>query len=142
MHVSRTRRLATVVVSGFALTVSLGACSDTETQPEAEAAVCDSVVEVRDALAQVAALDATSTVADARAAKDALASAVDGLRTSAAGLESADTAAISSATDQISGAIDDIASSDTLGEAAATVQGSTGALDSALTEISDGVQCE
>ncbi|MGA7688444.1 MAG: hypothetical protein WCA29_04350, partial [Jiangellales bacterium] len=92
MTMSRSRRTAVTLLSSLALAASLAACSDTETQPDAEAAVCDSVAEVRSAAAGVAALDTTSSVDDAQAAIDSLTSAVEGLKTSAADLEAADSA--------------------------------------------------
>jgi uncharacterized phage infection (PIP) family protein YhgE len=142
MTTSRTARTAVTLISGIALAASLAACSsDTETQPDAEAAVCDSITQVRTAAADIAALDTTSTVDEAQAAADGLTTAVDGLKTNAADLESADTAAIEAAANEISGALDSVSGADTLGAAAAAVQGSTGTLDTALTEISDGVQC-
>lgn len=142
MSTSRITRTAVALVGSLALAASLAACSDTVSQEDAEAAVCDSITQVRSAAAEVAALNPTSTVDEAQSAIDGLTTAVEGLRSSAADLESADTAAIESAADEVRGAVDDVSGSDSLGEAATSVQGSTGSLETALTEISDGVQCE
>jgi hypothetical protein len=119
-----------------------GCAQEPSTQPEAESEVCQSVAAVRTAVADLAAIDATSTVAEAEAARDALDTAVADLKASAQDLQEADAQALDDGLAAISTAIGDVAGSDTLAGAAAEIQASTAELDAATQEISNGYQCE
>lgn len=96
---------------------------------------------MKTAAAGVKALDADSTVDEVQAAQDALDSAIADLRANAAERNEADVAALEAAGDEIEKAVADVSGSDTLGEASASIQTSTTALDAALTEIEKGLQC-
>ena len=136
-----TRRTIAALACSLALVGSLAACSNNDTQEEAESAVCTSLAEVKTAAAGVKALNAESTVNEVEAAQQALESAIAGLRENAEDLDEADLAALESAGDEIQQAAASVSGNDTLGEAATTIQSSTTELDAAVTEIQNGVQC-
>lgn len=136
-----SRRIAALLCS-LTLVGSLTACSNSDTQEEAESAVCTSLAEVKTAAAGVKSLDAESTVDEAQAAQDALKTAITGLRANAEDLNEADLAALEAARDEIEKAAADVSANDTLGEASASIQSSTTALDAAVTEIENGVQAK
>lgn len=136
-----TRRTIAALACSLALVGSLTACSNNDTQEEAESAVCTSLAEVKTAAAGVKALNADSTVDEVEAAQQALESAIAGLRENAEDLDEADLAALESAGDEIQQAAASVSGNDTLGEAANTIQSSTTELDAAVTEIQNGVQC-
>lgn len=136
-----TRRTIAALMCSLALAAPLTACSNTDTQEEAESAVCTSLAEVKTAAAGVKSLDATSTVDEVQAAQDALETAIAGLRANAADLNEADLAALEAAGDEIEKAVADVSGNDTLGEASASITSSTTALDAAVTEMENGVQC-
>lgn len=135
------RRSIITLACTLALAGSLAACSNSETQEEAESAVCTSLAQVKTAAAGVKALTATSTIDEVQSAQKALESAIEGLKANAADLNQADLVALESAGDDIQKAVADVSGSDTLGEAAASIKASTTALDAAVTEIDNGVQC-
>ena len=95
-----TRRTITALACSLALIGSLAACSS-DTQQEAESAVCTSLAQVKAAAADVKALNADSTIDEVQAAEKALDTAIAGLRANAADLEQADLAALESAGDEI-----------------------------------------
>jgi hypothetical protein len=139
----RTHRA--LLVGSLALLASgaLAACTqEPSTQPEAESEVCQSVAAVKTAVADLAAIDATSTVAEAETARDALDTAIADLKASAQDLKEADAQALDDGAAAISAAIGDVSGSDTLAGAAAEIKASTQDLDAAVQEISDGYQCE
>lgn len=136
-----TRRALAAFATSLILTGSLTACSS-QTQQEAESAVCTSLAQVKTAAAGVKALSATSTVNEVEAATKALNTAIADLKKNAADLEQADLAALEAAGDDIQKAVAGISGSDTLGEAATSVKTSTTALDAAVTEMDNGVQCK
>ena len=136
-----TRRTIAALACSLVLIGPLAACSSSDTQEEAESAVCASLAEVKTAAAGVKALNADSTIDEVQAADKALDSAITDLRANAADLEEADVAALESAGDEIQKAVAGVSGSDTLGEASASIQSSTTALDAAVTEIENGVQC-
>lgn len=136
-----TRRTTVTLACSLLFVGSLAACSNSDTQEDAESAVCTSVAEVKTAAAGVKSLNANSTIDEVQAAEKALESAITGLRANAADLQEADLAALESAGDEIQKAVAGVSGSDTLGEASASVQASTTALDAAVTEIENGVQC-
>lgn len=131
--------IAAVVLAGGSLL--LAGCSSTPSQSEAEQAVCDRLVEVRAAAQQVKDLSPSSTVEDAKAARESLDEALENLQSSAQDVQAADTAAVASAVGTINDAIDDVAGSDTLAGAAASVKVATAELDTAVNEMTDGLQC-
>jgi uncharacterized phage infection (PIP) family protein YhgE len=133
-------RTATAVACSLLLAGSLAACGS-ESQSEAESAVCTSIAAVKTAADGVRALSATSTVNDVEAATKALETAVADLRKNAADLNEADLKALEAARDEIRQAATSVSGNDTLGQAATTVKTSTGELDAAVTEIQNGVQC-
>lgn len=137
-----TRRTIAALVCSLALVGPLTGCSNSDTQEEAESAVCTSLAEVKTAAAGVKSLDADSTVDEVQAAQGALKTAITGLRANAEDLNEADVAALEAAGDEIEKAVADVSGSDTLGEASASIQSSTTALDAAVTEIENGVQCK
>ena len=85
-----TRRTIAALACSLALVGSLAACSNNDTQEEAESAVCTSLAEVKTAAAGVKALNADSTVDEVEAAQQALESAIAGLRENAEDLDEAD----------------------------------------------------
>lgn len=135
------RRTIVALACSIAMAGTLTACTSNETQEEAEAAVCTSLASVRTAVDGVKALSADSTFDEVDAARRSLASAIDDLKQNAADLNEADVAALEAARDDIADAVKDVSSGDTLSEAATSVTTSTTALDAALTEIDNGVQC-
>jgi hypothetical protein len=135
------RRTLAVLASSLILAGSLGACSS-QTQDQAESAVCASLAQVKTAAAGVKALSATSTVNEVESATKALSASITELKKSAADLNQADLTALEAAGNDIQKAVAGISGSDTLGEAASSVKTSTTALDAAMTEMSNGVQCK
>jgi hypothetical protein len=137
-----TRRTIAALVCSLALVGPQTGCSNADTQEEAESAVCTSLAEVKTAAAGVKSLDANSTVDEVKAAQEALGTAIAGLRANAAELNEADLAALEAAGDEIEKAVSDVSGSDTLGEASASIQSSSTALEAAVTEMENGVQCK
>ena len=134
------RRVLLAVACSVVLAGSLTACSS-DTQSDAESAVCTSIAGVKTAAAGVRALDATSTVNEVEDATKALDTAIEDLKKNAEDLNQADLVALEAAGDDIAKAAVSVSGSDTLGEAAASVKTSTTALDAAVTEMENGVQC-
>lgn len=135
------RRTLAAIACSLVLVGTLGACGS-ESQSEAEAAVCASIAQVKTAAAGVRSLTATSTVNEVEAATQSLSSALAELRKNAADLNEADLNALEAAGDEIVRAAAGVSGSDTLGEAAAAVKTSSTALDTAVTEMENGVQCK
>lgn len=137
------KRELIAIAGSLLLAGSLAACSNsTESQAEAESAVCTSLAQVKTAAADVKALNSTSTVSDAKSATAALEKALEEFKKSAQDVSEADKAALESATKQISQAVNGVTGGDTLSEAAGSVQGSSASLDAAVTQIQNGVQCK
>lgn len=134
------RRVLLAVACSVVLAGSLTACSS-DTQSDAESAVCTSIAGVKTAAAGVRALDATSTVNEVEDATKALDTAIEDLKKNAEDLNQADLVALEAAGDDIAKAAVSVSGSDTLGEAAASVKTSATALDAAVTEMENGVQC-
>ena len=130
-----------VIAGTLVLVGSLSACSS-DSQSDAEAAMCSSIAAVKTAAAQVEGLNATSTVSEAQEAEKALDTALAGLKESAKDVNQADLSALESAGDDIQKAVSGVSGSDSLGEAATTVKASTTELNTALAEIENGVQCK
>lgn len=135
------RRILVAVACSVVLAGSLTGCSS-DPQSDAESAVCTSIASVKTAAAGVRSLDATSTVNEVDAATKALDTAIQDLKKNAADLNQADLKALESAGDDIAKAAVGVSGSDTLGEAAASVKTSASALDAAVTEMENGVQCK
>ena len=136
-----TQRTIAAWACSLLLLGSLAACSNSETQEEAESAVCTSLAQVKTAAADVKQLNANSTIDEVQAAEKALDTAIAGLRANAADLEQADLAALETAGDEIQKTVSNVSGSATLGEASTAIQNSTTALDAAVTEIQNGLQC-
>lgn len=137
-----TRRNTAALACALALAGTLAACSsDTETQQEAESAVCVSLAAVKTAAADVRALSADSTISEAEAAQQALETAIADLRENAGRLNEADVKALEDARMAIQQAIADVSGSDTIGEAAASIESSRSTLDTTLAEMEDGLDC-
>ena len=130
-----------VIAGTLVLVGSLSACSS-DSQSDAETAMCNSIASVKEAANQVEALTATSTVSEAQEAEKALDTALAELKESAEDLNQADLSALESAGDDIQQAVVGVSGSDSLGEAATTVKASTTQLNTALAEIENGVQCK
>jgi hypothetical protein len=141
MTIRRTHRAAGLLVGGLALSMSLAACSEPETQEEAESAACDSLATVQAAADDVRALDASSTVEEAEGATEALAEALVQLRADAADVQAADADAIDAAVYEIRAAVADVEPEQTLEDRASAVADSTTAMDDSLAEITDGLGC-
>ncbi len=136
-----SRRAVAALASPLILVTALGACSSSETQGQAESAACTSLAQVKTAAAGVKSLSASSTVDQVKTATDALDDSIAGLKQNAADLNQADLTALETAGDEIHKAVAGVSGDATLGEAAASVKTSTTTLDSALAEMSNGLQC-
>lgn len=141
MTTRKTHRAAALLVGAMALTTSLAACTEAETQESAESAACAGLVALQAAADDVRALDSSSTVEEAEAAADELAAALEQLRADATDLQEADADALEAAADDIRQAIADIQPEQTLAESAADVADATPAMEEAVTEIRDGLSC-
>ena len=130
-----------VIAGTLVLVGSLSACSS-DSQSDAETAMCSSIASVKEAANQVEALTPTSTVSEAQEAEKALDSALADLKESAKDLNQADLSALEAAGDDIQQAVVGVSGNDSLGEAATTVKASTTQLNTALAEIEKGVQCK
>ena len=94
------RRILLAVACSVVLAGSLTACSS-DTQSDAESAVCTSIAGVKTAAAGVRALDATSTVNEVEDATKALDTAIEDLKKNAEDLNQADLVALEAAGDDI-----------------------------------------
>jgi hypothetical protein len=136
-------RILVVGTTALLLVGGVSACGDDEpeSQVAAEQDICDSLVDVKVAAEAVRALDGSSTVEEAEAAVAALDEAKASVLAEAGELSAADQAALSSSVAAVASAVQGISGSDTLGAAADSVQASTAAVNAAVTQAANGVQC-
>jgi hypothetical protein len=132
--------VAVVVVASFGAV----ACGDDDDsgQPAAEAQVCTSLQGFGAALENVEGVQLADPEANAQNITLAKVTATwSGVEQSARDLNEADANALDSALGDLESAVDDLPSGTTAAEAKTQLQPQLDAVDSALTEMRDGIQC-
>ena len=132
-----------LAMAGAAIVLLIAsACTEQESQPSAEAAVCTSVSELGTAIQDFRDLDpATASIDDVQAARDDIQAAWDQVKSEATDLSEADEAAVDDAWNGVSVSIDDFPSDEPIEDGLATVQDATGAVQTAFQEMADGLGC-
>lgn len=139
MRISAPRVAAAFAV---ALVVGTAACAQTQSQPTAEAALCDSLTTFGNSLRTFADLDpATSSMEDVRTARATIAASWDQVVADAGGVAEADRDAVESAWNDFSQAIDELPSDEPISDALATLEPARDNVQAAYQEMSDGVGC-
>ena len=139
MQKGRSRYLVTM---GATLVLAVTACTQEETQPSAETAVCTSVSELGTAIQDFRDIDpATASIEDVQAARDDIQGAWDQVKAEATDLSEADEAAIDDAWNGVAQSIDDFPTDEPIEDGLASVQEATGAVQTAHQEMADGLGC-
>jgi hypothetical protein len=140
MQHSRTRFFAATGL-GLVLLVAT-ACTEQESQPSAEAAVCASVSAFGTAVQDFRDLDpATASIDDVQAAREDIQAAWDQVKTEATDLTDADEAAVDEAWNGVAQSIDDFPSDEPIEDGLASVQDAAGGVQTAFQEMADGLGC-
>ena len=137
LHSKRTR-----VIAALALMLVAAACTTTPDQSTAEATLCGSLATFQTDVQAVADLSPDSaSVDDLNAATDAVSSSWDQVVTDAQAVSAADTAALTSAYNDLAQAIQDLPTDVAVTDALTTLQPSIDAVNSAYTEMANGLSC-
>jgi hypothetical protein len=140
MQHSRTRFFAATGL-GLVLLVAT-ACTEQESQPSAEAAVCASVSAFGTAVQDFRDLDpATASIDDVQAARGDIQAAWDQVKAEATDLTDADEAAVDEAWNGVAQSIDDFPSDEPIEDGLASVQDAAGGVQTAFQEMADGLGC-
>jgi hypothetical protein len=140
MQHSRTRFFAATGL-GLVLLVAT-ACTEQESQPSAEAAVCASVSAFGTAVQDFRDLDpATASIDDVQAAREDIQAAWDQVKAEATDLTDADEAAVDEAWNGVAQSIDDFPSDEPIEDGLASVQDAAGGVQTAFQEMADGLGC-
>ena len=140
MQHGRTRFFAAMGL-GLVLAVAT-ACTEQESQPSAEAAVCASVAAFGTAVQDFRDLDpATASIEDVQAARDDIQAAWDQVKSENTDLSEANEAAVDEAWNGVAQSIDDLSSDEPIEDGLASVQAAAGDVQTAFREIADGLGC-
>lgn len=135
-------RFFTATGVGLVLLVATACTEQQDSQPSAEAAVCQSVAALGTALQDFRDLDpATASIDDVQAARDDIQAAWDQVKAEATDLSEADEAAIDDAWNGVAQSIDDFPTDEPIEDGLASVQEATGAVQTAHQEMADGLGC-
>jgi hypothetical protein len=138
---TRQRRVAGGAVALVLASAALAGCGESETQGEAESAVCGSVTELREAVSGLGELNADSTGEEAKAAVEEVRDALGQVRTEAQDVQDADAAAVEAAVDEVSDNVNQLDDSSTIDELAEALRAVTAPLDPVISQINDGLGC-
>ena len=140
MQHGRTRFFAATGL-GLVLVVAT-ACTEQESQPSAEAAVCASVSAFQTTLQDFRDLDpGTASMEDVQGARDDIQVAWDQVKSEATDLTEADEAAVDEAWNGVAQTIDDFPSDEPIEDGLASVQDAAGDVQTAFQEMADGLGC-
>ena len=129
-----------VLVASFGATACGG--DEDEGQSAAEADLCTNLEAVGAALDQVEGVQLADPEANAQnLSVKRVAATWSGVEQAARDLNEADADALGSSVDELEGAVDDLPSGLTVAEARAQLQPQIDAVNDALTEMRDGIQC-
>jgi len=139
MQKGRSRYLVTM---GATLVLVATACTQQETQPTAEAAVCTSVSELGTAIQDFRDIDpATASIEDVQAARDDIQTAWDQVKDEAVDLSDADETAVQDAWDGVVQSIEDFPTDQPVADGLSGVQDAAGDVQTAVDEMRDGMGC-
>ncbi len=108
---------------------------------KAEANYCKNLANLKQSLAELAAITPNSKVGDVRKAKDNVDRAMSDLKRSASQVKEARTNALERATDDLDRTIQTLPNRDTLAQAAATVKPKVAAVEAARAQLESQVNC-
>jgi hypothetical protein len=140
-----------MLISLSLLALLFAACSDDEPEEAvgtavsgvggAESQLCSSLSELKIAVDKVGALNATSTVDDAKEARNDVKEALDDVRQSAQGVSEARVSALQTAFQALSGAVDSVPGDQTLGASAAQIATLKTGVQNMLTSLQTETPC-
>jgi hypothetical protein len=134
-------RFFTATTAGLVL-VTAAACTQQESQPSAEAALCTSVTTFDTALEDFRDLDpATASIEDVQAARGDIQAAWDDIKAEAVDLSEADEAAVDDAWNGVAQSIDDFPADEPIEEGLSGVQDAAGDVQTAFDQMRDGLGC-
>ncbi len=108
---------------------------------KAETNYCKDLANLKQALAELAAITPNSQVGDVRRARDNVDRAMSDLKRSAAQVKEARTNALEKATDDLDRTIQNLPNRDTLAQAAATIKPKVAAVEAARAQLESQVNC-
>jgi hypothetical protein len=104
--------------------------------------LCQSIDELENAVGDVTDLDSSSTIDEAKEAKDGVSQALTAVKDAAGAVVAAVVSALETAFNAVSATIDDLQGDDTIGDAATDLANQSGVVEDAVNSVKSAVNCQ